>query len=180
MKLKETKIAAILAVEFVLVVVSRSAYAADLIVPHTFSPGMTAKSSEVNENFGTIYSEVNALKKQISSLSNYKLQPSDYKANTMVNTLDGASGLGVIRVTIATHQFGYATGYWEYNVFFGQHNDSKNISLINSHTYNNPTIPEVLWSDKGMLQWRWNVSTTGGPGIVVTAEILSGWGVNFQ
>ena len=69
MKLKETKIAAILAVVFVLVVVSRSACAADLIVPHTFSPGTTAKSSEVNDNFETIYSEVNALKKQISSLS---------------------------------------------------------------------------------------------------------------
>jgi len=65
MKLKETKIAAILAAVFVLVVISRSAYAADLTVPHTFSPGTTAKSSEVNENFEAIYSELNALRKQI-------------------------------------------------------------------------------------------------------------------
>jgi hypothetical protein len=65
MKFKETKIAAILAVVFILVVISRSAYAADLTVPHTFSPGTTAKSSEVNENFEAIYSELNSLRKQI-------------------------------------------------------------------------------------------------------------------
>ena len=62
MKLKETKIVAILAVVFVLV---GSVYATDLTVPHTFSPGMTAKSSEINENFEAIYSELNALRKQI-------------------------------------------------------------------------------------------------------------------
>jgi hypothetical protein len=62
MKLKETKVAAILAVVFVSVV---SAFAADLTVPHTFYPGTTAKSSEVNENFEAIYSELNALRRQI-------------------------------------------------------------------------------------------------------------------
>jgi hypothetical protein len=40
-----------------------------LIVPHTFSPGTPAKSSEVNENFTTIYNEVTALKKQINGTS---------------------------------------------------------------------------------------------------------------
>jgi len=64
MKFKETKIAAILAVVFVLV---GSVYAADLTVPHTFSPGTPAKSSEVNENFAAIYSELNALRKQIGT-----------------------------------------------------------------------------------------------------------------
>ncbi len=53
MKFKETKIAAILAVVFVLI---ESVYAADLTVPHIFSPGTTANSSEINENFATIYS----------------------------------------------------------------------------------------------------------------------------
>jgi hypothetical protein len=48
---------------FVLVVV-RSAYAADLTVPHIFSPGTTAKSSEVNENFATIYNAVSSLQAQ--------------------------------------------------------------------------------------------------------------------
>lgn len=67
MKFKETKIAAILAVVFVLVVISRSTYAADLTVPHTFSPGAPAKSSEVNENFTTIYNAVNALQRQIGT-----------------------------------------------------------------------------------------------------------------
>jgi hypothetical protein len=67
MKFKETKIAAILAVVFVLVVISRSVYAADLTVPHTFSPGMPANSSEVNENFTTIYNAVNALQRQIGA-----------------------------------------------------------------------------------------------------------------
>jgi hypothetical protein len=52
MKFKETKIVVILAVVFVLL---GSVYAADLIVPHTFSPGTTAKSSEMNENLATIY-----------------------------------------------------------------------------------------------------------------------------
>jgi hypothetical protein len=66
MKFKETKIAAILAVVFVLV---GSVYAADLTVPHTFSPGTPAKSSEVNENFAAIYSELNALRKQIGPAS---------------------------------------------------------------------------------------------------------------
>jgi hypothetical protein len=61
----KTKITAILAVVFVLVVISRIAYATDLTVPHIFSPGTTAKSSEVNENFAAIYSELNALRKQI-------------------------------------------------------------------------------------------------------------------
>ncbi|MEI6261466.1 MAG: fibrinogen-like YCDxxxxGGGW domain-containing protein [Deltaproteobacteria bacterium] len=64
MKFKETKIAAILAVVFVLV---GSVYAADLTVPHTFSPGTPAKSSEVNENFTTIYNAVNALQRQIGT-----------------------------------------------------------------------------------------------------------------
>ncbi len=64
MKLKETKITAILAVVFVLV---GSVYAADLAVPHTFSPGTPAKSSEVNENFTTIYNAVNALQRQIGT-----------------------------------------------------------------------------------------------------------------
>jgi hypothetical protein len=67
MKFKETKIVAILAVVFVLVVISRNAYAADLTVPHTFSPGTPAKSSEVNENFTTIYNAVNALQRQIGT-----------------------------------------------------------------------------------------------------------------
>jgi hypothetical protein len=62
MKFIEAKIASILAVVFVLV---GSVYAADLTVPHTFSPGTPAKSSEVNENFAAIYSELNALRKQI-------------------------------------------------------------------------------------------------------------------
>ena len=66
MKFKKTQIAAILAVMFVLV---GGVYAADLTVPHTFYPGTAAKSSEINENFGTIYSEVNTLKRQSSSLS---------------------------------------------------------------------------------------------------------------
>ena len=52
MKFKETKIVVILAVVFVLL---GSVYAADLTVPHTFSPGTTAKSSEMNENLATIY-----------------------------------------------------------------------------------------------------------------------------
>ena len=52
MKFKETKIVVILAVVFVLL---GSVYAADLTVPHTFSPGATAKSSEMNENLATIY-----------------------------------------------------------------------------------------------------------------------------
>jgi hypothetical protein len=66
MKIKETKIAALLVFVFVLV---GSVYAADLTVPHNFYPGTAAKSSEINENFGTIYSEVNMLKRQSSSLS---------------------------------------------------------------------------------------------------------------
>jgi len=53
LKFREKKIATILAVVFVLV---GSVHAADLTVPHTFSPGTAAKSSEVNENFATIYS----------------------------------------------------------------------------------------------------------------------------
>ena len=57
MKFKETKIAALLVVVFVLI---GSVYAEDLTVPHTFSPGTPAKSSEVNENFTTIYNAVNA------------------------------------------------------------------------------------------------------------------------
>ncbi len=65
MKFKETKIAALLVVVFLLVVISRSVYAEDLTVPHVFSPGTAAKSSEVNENFAAIYSELNALRKQI-------------------------------------------------------------------------------------------------------------------
>jgi hypothetical protein len=63
MKFKKTQIAAVWAVMFVLV---GGVYAADLTVPHTFSPGTAAKSSEVNENFDRIYSEVNMLKQQVS------------------------------------------------------------------------------------------------------------------
>ena len=106
MKFKETKITAILAVVFVLVVVSMSAYAADLTVPHTFSPGTAAKSSEVNENFTTIYNEVNALKKQLS--------------NDWIKLLDNASYSGCYEehkyTPLATGQFSqvkavYKSGY---------------------------------------------------------------------
>ena len=72
MKFKETKIAAILVVVYVLV---GSVYAADLTVPHIFYPGTAAKSSEVNENFTTIYNAVTALQGQIDTLAGVGWSP---------------------------------------------------------------------------------------------------------
>ncbi len=66
MKFKETKIAAILTVVFVLV---GSVYAADLTVPHTFYPGTAAKSSEVNANFTALKTAIDALEAEVRGIS---------------------------------------------------------------------------------------------------------------
>ncbi|HIJ84845.1 MAG TPA: DUF1566 domain-containing protein [Magnetococcales bacterium] len=43
-----------------LLALAGSAQAADLAVPHTFSPGTPIKSSDMNENFTNVYGKVNA------------------------------------------------------------------------------------------------------------------------
>lgn len=49
------------------VMVAGSANAEDLKVPHSFTSGTPIKSSEMNENFSIIYSEVNTLRKTLDS-----------------------------------------------------------------------------------------------------------------
>ena len=51
-----------------MVALAGNVMAADLAVPHTFSSGTTIKSSDVNENFTTIYSEVDMLKNIVSAI----------------------------------------------------------------------------------------------------------------
>ncbi|CAK0780866.1 exported hypothetical protein [Gammaproteobacteria bacterium] len=63
MKIKESVTLAV-ATLAAMVISGGSAYATDLTVPHTFSPGTTVKSSEINENFAAIYKELNALRNQ--------------------------------------------------------------------------------------------------------------------
>ena len=46
-----------------------SAYAADLTVPHSFTSGSTIKSSDMNENFTTIYQKVNDIVNNSTSSS---------------------------------------------------------------------------------------------------------------
>ncbi len=60
MKYRKTNILTILAAMFISI---GSACATDFAVPHTFSPGTAAKSSEINENFAAIANELNALRK---------------------------------------------------------------------------------------------------------------------
>ena len=60
MKYRNTNILTILAAMFISI---GSACATDFTVPHTFSPGTAAKSSEINENFVAIANELNALRK---------------------------------------------------------------------------------------------------------------------
>ena len=45
------------------------AQAVDLVVPHTFSSGTPIRSADVNDNFTTIYRELNALRNRINSKS---------------------------------------------------------------------------------------------------------------
>lgn len=81
--------------------------------------------------------------------------------------------IGVFRVVVLTHWFGYQTGYWEYRAFRGEHPSAMVVKLVDSWTYNNPTVPEVEWNGN-TLRWRWSPSTTsGGPAITVTATNLA-------
>lgn len=49
-------------------VLAGNVYAEDLAVPHSFSSGNTIKSSEVNENFTTIYQKFNEMQTQLAAL----------------------------------------------------------------------------------------------------------------
>lgn len=50
----------------VFVMVSPSLWADEISKPHTFVPGTTAKASEVNANFDTVYNQVNKIGSQIN------------------------------------------------------------------------------------------------------------------
>jgi len=82
MKLKETEILATLTTMFIAV---GSAYATDLAVPHIFSLGTTAKSSEVNENFS--YLADRSLAKSTSNTAglNYSSDRDDQTGIQIIN-----------------------------------------------------------------------------------------------
>ena len=61
------------------VALAGSAYAADLTVPHSFSSGTTIKSSDMNENFSTIYQKYNDLQ------NNYTALDKKFKMLSMLN-----------------------------------------------------------------------------------------------
>jgi hypothetical protein len=96
MKLKEAKVAAILVVMFVLV---GSVYAADLTVPHTFSPGTPAKSSEMNENFAAIY----------AGIVNIPLKLNNWTKQLCGNWQETIDGIRV-------YGSGYRNGNWIYPI----------------------------------------------------------------
>lgn len=81
--------------------------------------------------------------------------------------------IGLFRVVITTHWFGYQTGYWVYHAFRGENAAALSIKLVDSYTYNNPTVPELAWNG-WTLHWRWSpITTNGGPTITVTAENMA-------
>lgn len=80
----------------VVMLLSAASAHADLAVPHTFTPGTTAKSAEINQNFSTIYSAVNALPQRTGGLSCtnkevWNLDPKDFPNRQVVLACDGTS-----------------------------------------------------------------------------------------
>ena len=92
--MKKTLIALAVVLSF-----ASAANAADLTVPHTFSSGTTIKSSDVNENFSSIYQSHNELKNSqsfssISDVSGGISNPSSYVRIGSMDTTDAAAATG--------------------------------------------------------------------------------------
>jgi hypothetical protein len=170
MKFKETKIAAILAVMFVMVVISRSAFAVDLTVPHTFYPGTTAKSSEINENFAAIYSELNALRKQIGTSTNTNLKFT-YNATTVTfvgsSFLTGNVVLGGIPFSIPAS----GNNLWNSDDVSGQWPHILEISAGIYGATDVYTLINTAWGQKGPNSWA-SIDFIGSGGATYHADLI--------
>ncbi|MBF0420280.1 MAG: DUF1566 domain-containing protein [Magnetococcales bacterium] len=72
-----------------LLALAGSAQAADLTVPHAFAPGTPIKSSDVNDNFSTIYNKVNTHEIVVSAIKTPGSQFLDNGNGTVTDRLTG-------------------------------------------------------------------------------------------
>ena len=118
-----------------------TANAEDLTVPHTFSPGTTIKSSEVNENFLALYQKINEMQATINRLSGYHI-PTDglvayYPFNGNANDESGNGNHGTVNgATLTTDRFGNTNSSYSFDGVddYVSQGDLNNINISSSVT----------------------------------------------
>ncbi|MBF0416195.1 MAG: DUF1566 domain-containing protein [Magnetococcales bacterium] len=131
-----------------------SAQAADLTVPHTFAPGTPIKSSDVNDNFSTIYNKVNTHEIVVNAIRTPGSQLLDNGNGTVTDRLTGLIWLKNANC--------FGTQNWDAATASAAALANGQCGLTDSSVASNWRLPTIMELKK-LQDNTWPVQTTNHP-----------------